>query len=440
MKNIDISKLVSLSKSINQFIIGKNYDYLKRLRKTSIVDGLLFRLIYGQKNMSKDQAAILMNTFKDIKCKSDKINRSSYSDRDNQISIKLYEQIYDTIGKHIDENYLRRNTTEIFAVDCTQSHLSKILGDDGFKLNKNKLSVNGMTLGVYNITHNFPVALELVKHKNERKAFLDYIRNNDKYKNAIFLFDRGYIGPELFNKLDNGQMKFICRLREDSLLIPADTDDKIIDDKGHQRRIITYTINENKYYLITNLLDEKEYTHSILVQLYHKRWRIEEFFKSLKGTTNFDHMKEKNKEALMKNIYGQLIICRLRDLIKYVYGQDKCPGNQIFNNVTLTNGLYNNFIYNFFNGKLSRRKVRQFTTIHITFVTTNVGKHVPRLSSIPFSKWYIKGFYNKFIEKKKVSNAEKKAEKMAKRMKKKKILPPRMPPELRRKKITLPND
>ncbi|AYV83136.1 MAG: hypothetical protein Hyperionvirus4_101 [Hyperionvirus sp.] len=47
MKNIDISKLISLSKTINKFLIGKNYDYLKRVRKTSIIDGLVFRLIYG---------------------------------------------------------------------------------------------------------------------------------------------------------------------------------------------------------------------------------------------------------------------------------------------------------------------------------------------------------------------------------------------------------
>jgi len=280
--------------------------------------------------------------------------------------------------------------------------LPKILAEDGFKLNKNGLSVNGLTLGVYNITHNFPVALELVQHKNERKAFLDYIRNKDMYQNAIFLFDRGYIGPELFNKLDDSKMKFICRLRDDSLLIPvSDENDKIIDDQGYQRRIITYSISGNKYYLITNLLDQKEYTPSILCQLYHKRWTVEEFFKSLKGTTNFENMKEHTTEALKKNIYGQLIICRLRDLIKFVYGQDNCPGNQIFNNVTLTNGIYNHFIYKFFNGTLSRRKVRQFTNIHITFVTTNAGKHVPRISSIPFSKWYIKGFYNKYVERKK---------------------------------------
>lgn len=61
-----------------------------------------------------------------------------------------------------------KKSKQIIAVDATQINLNKKLADDDLKLNKNKLSVNGFALGVYNVTYGTPISLELLKHKNER--------------------------------------------------------------------------------------------------------------------------------------------------------------------------------------------------------------------------------------------------------------------------------
>jgi len=54
----------------------------------------------------------------------------------------------------------------------------------------NKKSVTALNIGIYNVTKNSPVILELIKHKDERKAFIDLIKNTNNYSNDIFLFDR----------------------------------------------------------------------------------------------------------------------------------------------------------------------------------------------------------------------------------------------------------
>ena len=166
------------------------------------------------------------------------------------------------------------------------------------------------------------------------------------------------------------------------------------DDKGKKRRIVTYKIGQNEYYLISNLFDTIEYPTEVMKQLYHKRWRIEEFFKYLKANTNFAVMKEHTRNALMKNIYGQLIVCRIVELLKYIQGENpnkikNDASTCIINNKILTDGVYAEFIYKLLNGKVNVAYVRQFLQLKIVYQTTNIGKHNPRTSSVPYTKWYM---------------------------------------------------
>ena len=61
-------------------------------------------------------------------------------------------------------------------------------------------------------------------------------------------------------------------------IIPKDNEDAIVRVKNLNIRVITYKINENNYYLATNLLDKDEFKISTLMQIYHDRWTIEEKF------------------------------------------------------------------------------------------------------------------------------------------------------------------
>ena len=205
-------------------------------------------------------------------------------------------------------------------------------------------------------------------------------------------------------------------------MIPTDSNDKIITDVNNKkRRIITYTINKTEYFLATNIYDTVNYTVEIFKQLYHDRWKIEEFFKQIKYITDFAHMKEKNQEKLMKQIYGQLIVCRLTDLLKRINGDHKST-NQIINNIVLADGVYSDFLYDFFNGKMDVRNIRQFLNLFIAYQTTNSGKdkHNPRTSAVPYSKWYIKRYHNNYKTgtldqasvKRKLTREEKKAAKL----------------------------
>jgi len=190
-------QLIKLSHNIGTLVNKNKNKYIIRNKKTSMFDGIIYRLLYTQKESTQTLVTAQINNFL-----GKTINRSSYSDRDKQINIDFYEKINDLIK--IDKCKGLLYTKQVFAVDGTYGYMSKKLGEEGFKLNKNKVSSSPLISGIFNVTYNYPVSLDLVKHKNERKAFLDFKLNYKNYENSIFVFDRGYYSGEFIKELHNG--------------------------------------------------------------------------------------------------------------------------------------------------------------------------------------------------------------------------------------------
>jgi hypothetical protein len=122
----------------------------------------------------------------------------------------------------------------------------------------------------------------MVSHKNERKAFIDYVKNKNNYDNHIFVFDRGFDGFQFYKSLESHEIKYVCRVKDNSSMI-SDKNDNIINvsviNSIIKIRVIRYMINNKSYYLATNLFDDKEFTIDVLTHIYHYSWTIEEKFK-----------------------------------------------------------------------------------------------------------------------------------------------------------------
>jgi len=421
----NLKKLLLLSKNINKIFNDDNFNYTQRIRKITTKDGYVFKLLYSQINTSKQDAARKLNNFY-----TEKIHRSSYSRRDEQIDVDLYKKIFEMLqqfflGLFIEDTKIK--SKNIYAVDGTTSHLKKKTNDDGFKLNPCKRAVSAMSVGIYDIIHQCPVAMDLVTHKNERGGFLDYLTANlNKFNDSIFILDAGYFGDEFFNKINNLKLFYICRLAYTSSLIPSDSDDKIVETKkGDKRRIITYEINSNKYYLATNLFDSETYSAETLKQLYHSRWDIEEYFKYAKKQFSLGYLNENRKKQISKTIYAQLIISLIVSIIKKINGQHKTSSKQIINSSSLTKAVYDEFICKFFYNKYDLGSIKAFFDLNISYQTTKKGKHYPRIATMRYSKGYALKYKKKHIKQR---TTKKKAKKTNKKKNKANIKKKKKPP------------
>ena len=118
----------NLIKLVNEItsLINENEDkYIIRNKKTSMKDGIAFRLLYTKKDTTQVSVTAKINDFLDKN-----INRSSYSDRDKQIDIKFYEKLNTIISKITNERKQLKYTKEVFAIDGTNGFMSNKLASE----------------------------------------------------------------------------------------------------------------------------------------------------------------------------------------------------------------------------------------------------------------------------------------------------------------------
>jgi IS4 transposase len=97
----------------------------------------------------------------------------------------------------------------------------------------------------------------------------------------------------MIDHLESNKHQYIIRIKKNLKLIHNNDDDKIrivtllknqrFFNKIRLQKIfdflhVTYKIKNNEYYLVTNLLNMDEFPDNKLSELYHARWRIEEYF------------------------------------------------------------------------------------------------------------------------------------------------------------------
>jgi hypothetical protein len=188
-------KLLELSKNINNYLYKINDQYTQRNKKTNIIDGLLFNLLYSQKNTTQESITNKINVFK-----NNKITRRTYTDRMNKLDDKFYNNFITYLDKNINNLFYNKNNNyQIITVDCSSTLLNKKLSNYDFKLNKNKESIVCLNLCMYNITYQNVNILSIRKKRNERKAFIEVFTDYELNEQNIYIFDRGFYDAKLFN-------------------------------------------------------------------------------------------------------------------------------------------------------------------------------------------------------------------------------------------------
>lgn len=389
MTNV-ISTLKCISGYISDYIKSKKKLCVTRTRKNDIIDAILFRLFLTQKGTTQEEVTIQINSLKN----QISTTRQALAKKEKKLNVKFYENISDILLSKIQNNIKCKYTKQVIGVDGTYPTFLNSLSKDGYSSNKTCGSVTPLITGLYNVTYNIPIMLNMTKHKDERRAFMDLSMNLNKYKNNIFVFDRGYMSEELFNFMNNKELNYICRIRDNSLCIPNNDDDIIINSNGFQKRICKYTINNKCYYLATNLVNRYEYSINTLKQIYHSRWDIEEYFKYIKANMNISTNNEKRETEIKKTLFANLIVSQITFLVmnlKANKSKKDTDNNKVINKSILTKGIYDKFLFYFFkNIHFTHYFLINFFKVRIKYIKTNRDKSNPRICKRPNHLSYYK--------------------------------------------------
>lgn len=163
---------------------------------------------------------------------------------------------------------------------------------------------------------------------------LGFLRKGD-----LVMFDRYYASHYLFSVLTHKHIHFLFRMRDHSWkcvkeLIASKSTDEIVDLEVYPYSKVAKKIPGNvarkvRVRLIkqvsrsgeirvyaTSLLDENQYSKRCIINLYKKRWGVEEAYKILKARLDVVHFSGKTIQAVQQDFYAKVFLISLTAILK----------------------------------------------------------------------------------------------------------------------------
>ena len=237
----------------------------------------------------------------------------------------------------------------ILCVDGTHSPLSQNLKNDDYKLTPNNTYVDSLISGLYDISNKTIVDFHLSNSKNENKQYKNqfiYLKEND-----IIIHDRGYFNPNLLYNLHIKKVNSIFRMKKNYIIVKdilkSNKNDKIytICNKNTnwlkiKLRLVKYKIKGEIYILGTTLTDNI-FSIDVLKKLYKKRWRIEEYFKTIKYCLSFKDFHSKTEEQVKQEMYIHMFCTLLTRTLEEIYKKhnNKLKNKLITNKTNFKNNI-----------------------------------------------------------------------------------------------------
>jgi len=320
------NKIEHLSKIIDNFIQQTNGKTIQRFRKIEtahIIYCLVLKVFY---QMSYQDATSLM-------VDRGFINNVSFQ----ALNKKILSGQYDEHIKNLNQTLLSQlfglqNTNQIqtIAIDGSKIRLPISLDQKGFKRIGKQPYTTGLLSTLYNLDLHVPISYRLEKNLNERvvlQSQVQEIDQNNLCSRSIIVGDRGYYSAKLISSLSKCHKEFIFRLPKSLKLVKelkkSGKDDIIVNMENNDVRLIHYQlkkikplwikaskgstkpyeiVNTNDYYLITSLTDYHTYPIEQIIDMYHQRWDIEEYYKTIKSQFENGTISSRTEEGILSEI------------------------------------------------------------------------------------------------------------------------------------------
>jgi IS4 transposase len=298
-----------------------NY-YTKKLHIASFLRLLLF----AQLNETESLRAISDTLFSDDLQKATDLASISFSQlgrRLNQVPTEFFQQIFlDLVAQiHKKSNFeqRRKTTTPLKIIDSSTLPLN-LNNHRWAEFRKTKSGVKLHLRLVYlENGYSYPDKAVLTNAREHDRGQLEVLVND---KECMYVFDRGYLDYERFDRMTDEGFFFVSRLRKNAITrvvepfnLPENStvfsDEMILIGTTQNRaenlfRLIKVLDTKGKeLHLITNRFD---LSADEIAELYKSRWAIELFFKWMKQHLNIKKFYGQSEQAVHNQVYIAMIV------------------------------------------------------------------------------------------------------------------------------------
>jgi hypothetical protein len=417
-KIIDIVSRIFNNKSINKYST-KKLRYKKN--GISLIDAIFYRFAYSQNETTKQTIVSSIN-FKN----NTEFSRQAFEKKDLSVPVKTYQLFFQEIVK-LYNNF------------ANSLKINRLVGIDGtYNLNKNhQICLN---MGIYDISNGVPIDISYFGHENRNKevsAFIDIVKaDKKKFKNTIFVCDRLYFNYKLLHFLYSNKFKYVIRSKgnasnlDPTIPLKKSTPNyktlktlrkhiRIVKSEAtHTKKVCISKRKESPKFatvsfksdcvLLTNIKKSKEFTDSMILDMYHQRWSIETYFKLLKRNFKFEHLTEDYNTNQQKMYYCEMIISYIMKMIEHDYWKKhkqsekiirkrkgrtpQVTANVSINKTNVIKGIFKDLLHDLLNGTLSISNYENFCKTYVVQIKNEKDRLFPRYAKTPFKKWYVKGY------------------------------------------------
>ena len=370
----------------DKFIKRNNKDKSKQLDFTDI--------IYVSSQLVHTSSYSISNSHLKINGHK-KVSNQAINNRRKNMDITLIDDINNNMLDLIYTSHknTKKNKGRRIAVDGSQINLNKNLRNDDFILAKNKEYCKAKLGSLYDIDNRVPINYHLSDSLNERQILISQLKFVNKGDTLIM--DGGYYSENLINILIDREINFIFRMPSSNLFVQNYVNDNyLFDIHAHNNlnvkcKIIKYIKNNEKMYLLTNLIN---YSAKTLKKNYMLRWEVETDFRKIKYDILYNNIRSKTKKQVMIDVkifnFISILLGQLENACKVEHG---CKINSKNTIELLYTDLLKKFLYeNMTNENMSKI----FDIIGIIATTVELvrkNRYHERKRISPSTKWNIYG-------------------------------------------------
>jgi len=296
--------------------------YTKKLHIASFLKLLLF----AQLNETESLRAISDTLLSDDLQKATYLESISFSQlgrRLNQVPTEFFQRIFLDLVEQIHEKmnfeHRRKTTTPLKIIDSSTLPLN-LNNHRWAEFRKTKSGVKLHLRLVYlEKGCSYPDKAVLTNAKEPDRGQLEILVDD---KECMYVFDRGYLDYERFDRMTDDGLFFVSRLRKnavtrviESFKVPEQSsvlsDEMILIGNTQNRaenvfrRIEVLDPNGKELHLITNRFD---LSADEVAELYKSRWAIELFFKWMKQHLNIKKFYGQSELAVHNQVYIAMIV------------------------------------------------------------------------------------------------------------------------------------
>jgi hypothetical protein len=305
-------------------------SYFTRSGKMGFKETILFML-----NMINKSLQVELNKFFEDFLKIDKaISKQAFSENRQ----KIHPQVFIDLNNRINEviyneckEYELWNGYRLSAIDGTTVELpnTELLRNEfGYAKNQHaKVAVARASAScIFDVKNKIVIKSKIYNFKAcERTAAMELIlemkEDNNSFKNLI-LFDRGYPSQQLISELNDLNIFFVMRLKNNVFKkkINYEKQDQIIEikynDKSYNARIVKFNLDsEIEEILITNLFDEF-ISIDDFKKLYFMRWGIEIKYDELKNRLEIENFSGRTRIAIEQDFYASIYLSNMIEMAR----------------------------------------------------------------------------------------------------------------------------